>query len=102
MHVDQKQRAAAPFYDWSFRWAKAYKNKLAIKLAASLVKGSDWEAEDYRNKAQIGILSAVVPGNRTNNSDFNAFFVKIGSMAIISSLSFISFSKCLHLIILSS
>ncbi|HAL94600.1 MAG TPA: TonB-dependent receptor, partial [Chitinophagaceae bacterium] len=23
MHVDQKQRAAAPFYDWSFRWAKA-------------------------------------------------------------------------------
>lgn len=71
MHVDQKQRAAAPFYDWSFRWAKAYKNKLAIKLAASMVKGSDWEAEDYRNKAQIGILSAVVPGNRTNNSDFN-------------------------------
>ncbi|MBM3915014.1 MAG: TonB-dependent receptor [Sphingomonadales bacterium] len=71
MHVDQKQRAAAPFYDWSFRWAKAYKNKLAIKLAASMVKGSDWEAEDYRNKTQIGILSAVAPGNRTSNSDFN-------------------------------
>ena len=71
MHVDQKQRAAAPFYDWSFRWAKVYKNKLAIKLAASMIKGSDWEAEDYRNKAQIGILSAVVPGNRTNNSDYN-------------------------------
>jgi len=71
MHVDQKQRAAAPFYDWSFRWAKVYKNKLAIKLAASMIKGSDWEAEDYRNKAQIGILSSVVPGNRTNNSDYN-------------------------------
>lgn len=71
MHVDQKQRAAAPFYDWSFRWAKAYKNKLAIKLAMSMVKGSDWEAQDYRNKAQIGILSSLVPGNRTNNSDFN-------------------------------
>lgn len=71
MHVDQKQRTAAPFYDWSFRWAKAYKNKLAIKLAMSVVKGSDWEAEDYRNKAQIGILSALVGGNRTSNSDFN-------------------------------
>ena len=71
MHVDQKQRAASPFYDWSFRWAKAYKNKLAIKLAASLVKGQDWEAEDYRNKAQIGILSAVAPGNRTSNADYN-------------------------------
>lgn len=71
MHVDQKQRNASPFYDWSFRWAKAYKNKLAIKLAMSMVKGSDWEAQDYRNKAQIGILSSLVPGNRTSNSDFN-------------------------------
>ncbi|NBR37500.1 MAG: TonB-dependent receptor, partial [Chitinophagales bacterium] len=36
-----------------------------------MVKGSDWEAEDYRNKSQIGILSALAPGNRTSNSDFN-------------------------------
>ncbi|HBB57297.1 MAG TPA: TonB-dependent receptor, partial [Chitinophagaceae bacterium] len=71
MHADQKQRAAAPFYDWSFRWAKAYKNKLAIKLAASMIKGSDWEAEDYRNKTQIGILSAVAPGNRSSDPGFN-------------------------------
>jgi TonB-dependent SusC/RagA subfamily outer membrane receptor len=71
MHVDQKQRTASPFYDWSFRWAKAYKNKLAIKLAASMVKGSDWEAEDYRNKSQIGILSAVAPGNRTSDPGYN-------------------------------
>ncbi|MFM8711451.1 MAG: carboxypeptidase-like regulatory domain-containing protein, partial [Sphingomonadales bacterium] len=71
MHVDQKQRTASPFYDWSFRWAKAYNNKLAIKLAASMVKGSDWEAEDYRNKTQIGILSAVAPGNRTSDPGYN-------------------------------
>lgn len=71
MHVDGKQRNAAPFYDWSFRWAKAYKNKLGIKLAAQLVKGADWEAEDYRNKQQIGILSKVVGGNRQNDPNFN-------------------------------
>ncbi len=71
MHVDGKQRNAAPFYDWNFRWAKAYKNKFGIKLAAQLVKGSDWEAEDYRNKQQIGILSKVVGGNRQNDPNFN-------------------------------
>ena len=71
MHVDGKQRQAAPYYDWSFRWAKSIKNKLGIKLAAQLVKGSDWEAEDYRNKQQIGILSKVVGGNRGNDPNFN-------------------------------
>ncbi len=71
MHADSKQRSTSPFYDWSFRWAKAYKNKLGIKIAASLVKGNDWEAEDYRNKQQIGILSKVVGGNRQNNPNYN-------------------------------
>ncbi len=71
MHADSKQRDAAPFYDWSFRWAKAYNNKLGIKIAAQLVKGADWEAEDYRNKQQIGILSKVVGGNRQNDPNFN-------------------------------
>ncbi len=71
MHVDGKQRNASPFYDWSFRWAKAYKNKLGIKLAAQIVKGADWEAEDYRNKQQIGILSKVVGGNRLNDPNYN-------------------------------
>ncbi len=71
MHVDGKQRNAAPYYDWSFRWAKSIKNRIGIKLAAQLVKGSDWEAEDYRNKQQIGILSKVVGGNRSNDPNFN-------------------------------
>ncbi len=71
MHADSKQRSTSPFYDWSFRWAKAYNNKLGIKIAASLVKGNDWEAEDYRNKQQIGILSKVVGGNRQNDPNYN-------------------------------
>ena len=71
MHADSKQRSTSPFYDWSFRWAKAYKNKLGIKIAASLVKGNDWEAEDYRNKQQTGILSKVVGGNRQNDPNYN-------------------------------
>ncbi len=71
MHVDHKQRAQAPYYNWSFRWAKNFKNKFAFKIGAELLKGSDWEAEDYRNKQQIGVLSKVVGGNRSSDPNYN-------------------------------
>jgi hypothetical protein len=71
MHVDGKQRSAAPYYNWSFRYAKAVNDKLAFKLSAELIKGSDWQADDYRNKGQIGILSAVKGGNRSNDPNYN-------------------------------
>ncbi|HEX6193569.1 MAG TPA: TonB-dependent receptor [Chitinophagaceae bacterium] len=73
MHVDGKQRKAAPYYDWSFRWGKTLdrKQRWALKLAGQLTKGSDWQADDYRNKQQVGVLSKVVGGNRSNDPNFN-------------------------------
>ena len=71
MHVDRKQRGAAPYNNIAMRWATVFKNKLAIRLSGELIRGSDWEAEDYRNKQQIGILSQVVGGNRQNDPNFN-------------------------------
>jgi outer membrane receptor protein involved in Fe transport len=71
MHVDGRQRSAAPYYNWAFRYAKVIKNKLALKLSTELIKGSDWQADDYRNKTQIGILSKVAGGNRFNDPNFN-------------------------------
>jgi outer membrane receptor protein involved in Fe transport len=71
MHVDGKQRNAAPYYNWTFRYAKAFNNKFAYKLSAELIKGSDWQADDYRNKGQIGILSGVKAGNRGNDPNYN-------------------------------
>jgi outer membrane receptor protein involved in Fe transport len=75
MHVDGKQRNASPYYDWAFRYAKVIRNKLGVKVAFQVVKGNDWEAEDYRNKRQIGILSKVVGGNRLNDPAFNGINV---------------------------
>lgn len=71
MHVDNRQRSAAPYYNWDFRYAKALSDKWAIKFAFSMLKGADWQAEDYRNKQQIGILSTVVGGNRSSDPAFN-------------------------------
>lgn len=71
MHTDGKQRAAAPYYNWSLRWAKAINNKFAFKINAEILSGSDWQAEDYRNKIQTGILSTVKDGNRISDPNFN-------------------------------
>jgi outer membrane receptor protein involved in Fe transport len=71
MHIDAKQRAAAPYYNWDFRWAKAFNNKFAFKITGELLKGNDWQADDYRNKTQTGILSSVIGGNRSNDPNFN-------------------------------
>jgi outer membrane receptor protein involved in Fe transport len=70
-HIDNQQAKASPFYDWSFRWAKAWKDKIAIKLTSELVKGNDWQAQDYRNKQQIGVLSQVVSGDRNTDPNYN-------------------------------
>jgi len=77
MHIDHKQQQRpAPYYDWAFRYAKPiFRNAAAFKLALQLTKGSDWQAEDYRNKRQIGILSQVVGGNRTNDPGYNGINV---------------------------
>lgn len=75
MHVDGKQRLPAPYYNWTFRYAKAFNNKIAYKISAELIKGSDWQADDYRNKGQIGILSAVKGGNRGNDPNYNGINV---------------------------
>jgi outer membrane receptor protein involved in Fe transport len=71
MHVDGKQRSAAPYYNWSMRYAKTVGNKFAYKISGELLRGSDWQAEDYRNKTQSGIISKVIGGNRTNDPNFN-------------------------------
>jgi len=71
MHVDGKQRSASPYNNIAMRWAKTFKDKVAIRLSGELIRGNDWQADDYRNKKQIGILSSVIGGNRANDPNFN-------------------------------
>ncbi len=89
MHVDGKQRSAAPYYNWSVRYAKSFNNRWAFKVAAELIKGNDWQADDYRNKRldQTG-LYAVAGGNRFNTPDYNGINVYGDETAVnISALS---------------
>lgn len=70
-HVDGKQRKPAPYYNWSLRWAKSINDKIAFKISGEVLKGSDWQAEDYQNKIQTGILSKTIPGNRSTDPNYN-------------------------------
>jgi len=71
-HTDGKQRKAAPFYDWSLRWAKAFNNKFAIKLTGQLMSAQDWEANDVDDVARTSTNSKIIPGgNRTNDPNYD-------------------------------
>ncbi|MEQ1678211.1 MAG: TonB-dependent receptor [Chitinophagaceae bacterium] len=92
MHVDKKQRSAAPYNNIAMRWAKSLNDKVAFRISGELIRGSDWQANDYRNKQQIGILSNVVGGNRQNDPNFNGVniygdetSVNIGQLAALLS-----------------
>ena len=74
-HTDGKQRGAAPYYDWSMRWAKNFNNKLAIKLTGQLLTAQDWQAEDYRNIKRLGIRSGVANGNRLTDPGYDGINV---------------------------
>jgi outer membrane receptor protein involved in Fe transport len=48
-HVNDPNTAAAPLYDVGLRYAKAFNNRLALKVNASYLKGLDWFATNYRD-----------------------------------------------------
>jgi len=71
-HTDGKQRKAAPFYDWSLRWAKAFNNKFAVKLTAQVMSAQDWQANDYDDVARTSTNSKIKPGgNRSNDPNYD-------------------------------
>jgi outer membrane receptor protein involved in Fe transport len=72
MHADRKQGPKQPYYNWSLRWAKAINNKVAFKITGEILRGSDWQAEDYQNKAIAADgLFHVAGGNRVTRTDYN-------------------------------
>src|SRR6187399_770590 len=71
-HTDGKQREAAPFYDWSLRWAKAFNNKFAIKITGQLMSAQDWEANDIDDVERTSTNSKIKKGgNRTNDPNYD-------------------------------
>src|SRR5690606_1140590 len=72
MNVDKSQRdKATPFYDYTFRWAKSFKNKIAFKIGGQYIKATDWLAHDTSNYQRSGTIGIVVPGTRQTDPNYD-------------------------------
>jgi outer membrane receptor protein involved in Fe transport len=70
-HVDNAQRATAPFYDWSLRWAKKITERFAFKVSAQFVQAQDWQANDQTNLLRNNVLSNVTNGTRASDPNYD-------------------------------
>ena len=71
MHISDKQTSASPYYDWTARYAKTWKDKFGFKLSSQFIKANDWQAYDYRNVQRTSVVSKVVGGNRRNDPNYD-------------------------------
>lgn len=75
MHTDGKQRTAAPYYDWAFRWGKKVSEKFAFKIGGQFIQAKDWQAQDYRNLNRNNVLSSVKDGTRATDNNYDGINV---------------------------
>ena len=71
-HIDKHQRSkASPYYDYTFRFAKAFNNKFAFKISAQYLKTNDWLANDSSNYLRSGSFGKIIPGNRNTDPNYD-------------------------------
>ena len=65
----------SPYYDWSMRYAKAFNNKFAFKVAGQFIKAQDWEAYDTRNFDRNNVIGQVKDGDRVTDPNYDGINV---------------------------
>ncbi len=88
MHVDNEQRKASPYYDFSLRWGKKISEKFAFKISSQFVQAQDWQANDRTNLARNNVFSSIKPGDR--NSDPNYDGVNVFGDEVSASMTSLS------------
>ena len=56
-----------PMLDFGFRYAKAFSNRMAVKLTGSFLRANDWHADDKRDRSDLNDLSL----NRLTNPGYD-------------------------------
>lgn len=70
-HVDGSQHKAAPYYDYSLRYAKKLSEKFAFKISGQYIKAQDWQAADERNLLRNNVISSIKDGNRQTDPNYD-------------------------------
>ena len=71
MHLDNKDREASPYYNFSLRWAQKVSEKFAYKFSGEYIRANDWLARDYRNYRRLGTTGEIVPGTRETDPNYD-------------------------------
>ena len=72
MNVDKQQRPdVTSYHDLSLRWAKAFGDRFAVKVAGQYIRAKDWLANDSSNYLRIGDAGYVVPGTRNTDPNYD-------------------------------
>ena len=56
-----------PMFDFEFRYAKAFSNRMALKVTGSFLSATDWHADDTRDRSDLNDLSL----NRYTNPGYD-------------------------------
>jgi outer membrane receptor protein involved in Fe transport len=71
-HIDKRHRAkASAYYDYTFRFAKAFNNKFAFKVSGQYLSTNDWLANDSSNYQRSGNFGKVIPGSRNTDPNYD-------------------------------
>ena len=72
-HVDNKQRALAPFKDWTVRYAKKIGDRFAYKFSMQYTEAEDWRAtSDLNYSRTTGTQNGqLIPGNRASDPNYD-------------------------------
>ncbi len=57
----------SPMMDFSFRYARAFSNRMAFKITGSFLRATDWRADDGRDRSDLSDLSL----NRSSNPGYD-------------------------------
>ncbi|MDB5120143.1 MAG: TonB-dependent receptor [Sphingobacteriales bacterium] len=68
-HVDDPLQDSRGFDDVSFRYAKAWNNKFAIKINTSFLQATDWQAGNFTNFDRVSRL--VKTGDRSSDPNYD-------------------------------
>ncbi|MES2004146.1 MAG: TonB-dependent receptor [Bacteroidota bacterium] len=71
--VDNYQRKASPYYDWSLRWAQKISEKFAFKINAQFVQAQDWLANQTDNYSRTtgSPNGQPISGYRANDPNYD-------------------------------
>ncbi|MCW3106006.1 MAG: hypothetical protein JWQ09_512 [Segetibacter sp.] len=72
MHIDDDARGASAFNDVSLRYARAFSDKFAFKIAGQYIQAKDWVAQNYANydRGNNPATGKTKAGDRTNDPNY--------------------------------